>query len=183
MTTVKKLKKFQVDNDVLEAKYHKETAYPDASNVSSVFFGNINAPYQTTILINPQCSHCRDLFEKVEPLLRKKSKKIGVRFILLSFRPQNDYACKLFIAAKQQMSEEKALELYSLWFGDRSNQNETFAQSCGLELNHEKVVSEYELHKRWTKENNLHSTPFVLINNHTLPGMYEIEDIEKMDEI
>lgn len=181
--TVQKLKKFQVDNDILKAKCIKEEKYSDSLDASSVFYGDLNAVHHVTILLNPHCPHCRDFHKKIEPLLQKDSLKIGIRFIFISFGPQYDYACRIFIAAYQQMSKRNAIRLLSLWFDDMFNNNEDFAQKHGLDINHVDVVCEYERHKRWAAYNHLHKTPYVLVNDYVLPDIYEVEDIEKMDEI
>lgn len=182
-STVQKLRMFQVDNDILKAKYTKEEKYTDTSIVSSVFFGNPHASYQITIVSNPYCPHCRDLHNKIEPLLRKEDLHIGVRYIFLSFDSEYDYASKIFIAAYQQMRKDDALNLYSSWFENLAISDESFAQKKRLYIDSEDVVHEYEHHKQWTSENQVHKTPYVLVNNHHMPSIYEIEDIEKMDEL
>lgn len=181
--TVQIMRRFQVDNDVFKAKYIKEKVFSDASTISSVFFGDVQAQYKLTIVSNPYCSHCRDLHNKIDTIIRKKDLRISIRFIFLSFAPQYDYACKILIAAYHQMNKEETLDIYSSWYMNLGKNDETFAQDYGLDINSEDVTREYELHKRWTLENKVQKTPYVLVNNHVLPSIYTIEDLEKMDEI
>lgn len=180
---LQKLKSFQVDNDVLKAKYMKEQEYTDASNISSIFWGDINALQQITIVLNPHCGHCKDTFKKIVPLLRKQNLRMGIRLIFLSFGSAYDDACKLLIAAYYKQDKEIAINFYSKWFDNISQDVDALAQSFNLDINYIDITREYENHKHWTKENKINKTPSILINSHLLPAAYKIEDLEKMDEI
>lgn len=178
-----KLKKFQVDNDVLVAKYMKENGCSDLSNGCTVFWGNPNAMHQIIIVLNPHCSHCVKMFKKIEPLMRKDNLRLGIHLVFLSFGAEYDDTCKLLIAAYQQMGKEKALDLFYSWFDDISQDVGELIEMVGLDINHENVQHEYEQHIHWTSKNNIKKTPYVLVNGHVLPSVYEIEDLEEMDEI
>lgn len=180
---LQKLNAFQVDNDVLKAKYMKEEEYSDVSNISSVFWGNNNALQQITIVLNPHCGHCKETFKRVVPLLRKQTLKIGVRFVFLSFGTRYDDACKLLIAAYHKQDKETVINFYSKWFDNISQDVSVLAQSFNLDINSIDIVREYERHRQWIIENHINKTPYVLINGHVLPAIYKIEDLEKMDEI
>jgi hypothetical protein len=182
-STVCRLRKFQVDNDVLKVKYLKESKCSDASDYSSVFWGDLNAMYQVTIISNPYCPHCRDYHKKIEPLLRKDNLHIGIRFIFISFGSQYDDACKLFIAAGKQLKKSDALDLYSAWFEMMPSRCDEFSQAKKFNIDSEDIAHEFELHEQWSKENDMNRTPVVLVNGYILPDIYEIEDINMMDEI
>ncbi len=178
-----KLKKFQVDNDVLVAKYIKEDKISDVTNKSSLFWGDLNAKHQITIVLNPHCGHCKKIYNKMESLLQKDNIQLGIRFVFLSFGAEFDETCKFLIAAYQQMEKKKALGVYSLWFNNSAQNIETLIQTSELTVNNDSVVQEYERHKQWTSANNIRRTPYILINGHVLPSLYKIEDLEMMDEI
>lgn len=178
-----KLKKFQVDNDVLAAKYIKEYKISDTTDKSSLFWGDLNAKHQITIVLNPHCGHCKKIYKRMESLLHKDGIQLGVRFVFLSFGAEYDETCKFFIAAYQQMEKKKALDVYSLWFNGIYKDIETLIHSSGLTVNDDSVVQEYERHKQWTATNNIRRTPYILINGHVLPSIYEIEDLEMMDDL
>lgn len=180
---LQKLKTFIVDNDVLMAKYVKEEKCSDVTGISSVFWGKADAFQQITIVMNPNCIHCSKQFKKIEPLLRKENLRFGIRMVFLSFGSGYDDACKFLIAVFQKLGKEKALEIYSKWFNNISQDINQVILSSGVCINHEIVVNEYEQHKQWTSDNHINRTPFVLINGHILPSIYEIEDFEEMDEI
>ncbi|WP_288276072.1 vitamin K epoxide reductase family protein [uncultured Prevotella sp.] len=182
-STVQKLKKFQVDNDIFKALYSKGTKYSDASDISSVVFGDKDSNYQLTIVSNPNCSHCRDLHRKIEPLLRKEKMRIGIRFVFLSFGPQYDNACKLLIAARQQLDKTETLNLYSAWYDKKPNRYEDFLMPYEVDIECEDVNSEFARHKQWALENNIHETPFILVNGYVLPDIYDLEDLDKIDEL
>jgi hypothetical protein len=179
----RKMKVFQVDNDVLKAKYTKEEKCSNATSISSIFWGNQDALQQITIVMNPLCSHCSKQFKKIEPLLQKENLKLGIRVVFLSFGSGYDDACKFFIAAYQELGKDKALEIYSKWFSNISQDINQFILSTGININHNSVINEYSQHKQWASDNHINRTPYVLVNGHILPSIYEINDLEEMDEI
>lgn len=179
----RKLNMFQVDNDVLKAKYSKQKKYLDSKDFSTIHFGDINSMYQITILSNPRCSHCAKLHKEIEPLLLNKKLNFGIRFVFLSFGPEFDYACKLFIAAKHQLDKEKAIKVFSYLFENPQLQNDNPLTKFNINIDDEKVIKEYEMHKKWVAANQLKATPTILINGYTIPEPYEIKDFNKMDEL
>jgi protein-disulfide isomerase len=183
MMIKQKLNMFKVDNDVLKAKCAKQFKYTDAKEISTLFFGNKKSIYQITILTNPKCSHCAKLHKEIEPLLHNRHINLGIRFVLISFGPEYDYACKLFIAAKQQLKDDEVIRVISSWFEAPQRHDESFIKSFGLNIDDDNVLEEYELHKKWVNENHLNSTPTVLINGYMIPDPYEIKDINNMEEL
>lgn len=179
----KELSYFKFDNDVLKAKYTKEMRMTDVSEASSILFGASNALYQITIVSNPMCSHCADLHKKVAPLMVKQDSRIGIRFVFVSFNRKYDECCKFLIAAGQQMKQNEAAELFSVWYDNYKNYDINIKSRFDLDLNHEKVISEYESHKKWVKNNNLDKTPIVIVNGYIMPDSYDITDLEYMDRL
>jgi hypothetical protein len=108
---------------------------------------------------------------------------LGIRFVLISFGPEYYYACKLFIAAKQQLKDDELIRVISSWFEAPQRHDESFIKSFGLNIDDDNVLEEYELHKKWVNENHLNSTPTVLINGYMIPDPYEIKDINNMEEL
>lgn len=179
----RKIKTFKVDNDILKAKYMKEEKYADATAVSSVFWGKEEAPHQVTVVINPHCSHCRKIFRQIKPLLQKDNLRIGIRMVFLSFSRDYDNGCLFFIAAYQKYGPKKALDIYSKWFDDITQEVNTLIMDYELDINHDKVEKEYAQHMQWTFTDHVNRTPFVLVDGHILPSVYDIDDLEEMDEI
>lgn len=178
-----KLNMFLVDNDVLNAKCKKQEELLDSKIYSTIHFGNIKSPYQLTVLTNPHCPHCAKLHKEIESVLYKKQRiNIGIRFLFVSFGKEFDSACKLLIAARQQLTEKNALEIYSLWFEKKQIEIEFFIRTYGLDLEDVKVIKEFEEHKKWVLANHANKTPLVLLNGYVLPDIYEIKDIDNMDE-
>lgn len=81
------------------------------------------------------------------------------------------------------MQREKVVDIYSTWFENPGYNDDTFTQRYGLNIDSDDITHEYEFHKRWTSDNNVHLTPCVIINNHALPSIYKIEDLEELDEL
>lgn len=103
-------------------------------------------------------------------------------FVFHSSTSSYDDVCKMLIAAKQQLDTDGALKVFSKWFDNISQDVNFIVQNSGLDIYNKNVHKEYERHKQWISNNSINKTPYVLINNHFLPNLYQVEDIENIDE-
>ena len=145
---------------------------------STLIFGNPDARQTFTILSNPYCWPCAMMHRHIKDW-PDGDKKIQCVFISVS--PEREIINRNFIAAYQQLGQEKAWEIMCGWFESEKEKGELYFKGFGLDVTTEEVEMEMERHRTWHKATRFTGTPVVLLNGHELRPPYSIDDYVYMN--
>lgn len=145
---------------------------------STLIFGNPDARQTFTIMSNPYCWPCAMMHRHIKDWPGDDKK---IQCVFISVSQEREIINKYFIAAYQQLGQEKAWKLMCGWFDGGKEQEEQYFENCGLDLTTEDVRKEMERHRKWHEKNRFAGTPVVLLNGHELQPPYSIDDYVYMN--
>lgn len=168
-----RLAALRTKNDVFQTLLQHETHYSIAQ-ASNLLFGSPNASMFITVYSNPYCNPCARMHKRLHCL---DAADCCIQYIFTSFATEYESINKYLIAAYQTYGPDKALEIFDAWYGKEGVRDETFFDGMQLDINHPRVLEEFNQHEVWRKESKLHATPTILVNGYKLPEGYQIEDL------
>lgn len=145
---------------------------------STMIFGNPDARRTFTIMSNPYCWPCAMMHRHVKDWPGDDK---TLQCVFLAVSPDREIINRYFIAAYQQLGQEKSWELISGWFDGGREKEERYFENSGLDISTEEVQEEVERQKRWCAANRFAGTPVVLLNGHELRPPYSIDDYVYMN--
>ncbi|MCM1142994.1 MAG: thioredoxin domain-containing protein [Muribaculum sp.] len=146
----------------------------DAKIYSAIKFGNTISKTKITIFSNLFCEPCTDLHKGITRLLNHDCE---VNYFFTFFKEEQSIAIKYIIAAYFQFGASKAWDILNGWYELQYKEIDYFKQ-FHLNINTKQVAEEYIQQQKWIKANKLEGTPTIIVNNHILPSIYELSDLE-----
>ena len=158
-----------VFNSLLLHSYKVDDIYK-----SILTFGSVSSQTKITILSNPFCNPCSELHRKLTNLIRHDC---YIEYFFTYFDKEKSLANRYIIASYLQMGEDFTWKLLNNWYSLK-HKNLVFFQQFNFDIDNESVLKEFHNHEEWTIQNNLDSTPAILVNSHLLPYIYDLNDLE-----
>lgn len=176
---IHKMNNLKMMDEVFEGLLKNSDYYEVDESVSQIVFGNPDAEMQITVISNPHCEPCGKAHEQLDKLMDTLGDRACIRFVFINFKSENfNNSGKFLISAYLNSDEQTAKDIYYKWFtGEKYKVHKTYEQ-YGFDMEAEEVVRLQERHEQWSKENNIPSTPTILINGYKLyRQVYNIEDL------
>lgn len=131
---------------------------------------------ELTMIINPLCSPCmKETRTVLEILNRKRYTNLSVIFLTDPKAKTEVDQAKILITEAIDGNLAKTLEKYSNQFPAINETN----SNRSIHLDAQKIL---DTHFNWCKKNNYLSTPKLFLNNHELPSLYSVKDIDFLIE-
>ncbi|WP_373810682.1 vitamin K epoxide reductase family protein [Porphyromonas macacae] len=178
ITNVKyEINHIKFDEYVFGVLLNKQPYYKGIESYSQILLGNRFSKNMITILINPHCTPCAKIHKQLNSLLERKS-NVCIQYIFSSSYESLDISQKFLIATYLQ-EKSKTIEVYDEWFEyGKLDKEKFFKKYATIDIDDNRVLQEYSLHKQWIAESHLNVTPTILFNGHKLPDNYSIEDLD-----
>ncbi len=175
---MQELNSLKTNDVVFNAIIKQQQKYEIDKSVTNLKFGNPNSKITLTIISNPHCNPCSKMHKEIEELLKTEWNKICIEFIFSSFRAELDKSNKYLIAIYLHSNAQKAIKIFSEWFKyGNVNKEFFFFKYQHLYFNKKSIDKEFYRHKNWLVENNITSTPTILINGYKLTNKYNLKDL------
>lgn len=173
-----KYNSLRIDETLFRARLMKQNCHETNREFSSIIWGNEKAKNLITIITNPHCGPCAVMHKRIKELIDKIGDKVCVQYIFSSFSEELESSEKFLIAVylSNNIGEEDKERIFDEWFEYGKFQREDFFRKHNLNLEDQLVLTEYEKHKLWNKNNQISGTPTILINGYEMPQEYTIED-------
>lgn len=192
------LNAIKASSDFFIQSIKKEPFYLVSDKNSKIIFGNKNSSFRITILLNPHCNPCKEIYNKANELINLHGDKISIQFIFSSSNIKLNLSSKLLVAIYLNTNQDIARKIFTDWFTgeerqfysmnaiseDKYNKWAKKEITKYSDLNHKDfdvnkdyINIEFSRHESWKHEMDLKSTPFILINGYKLPDYYKLEDI------
>lgn len=148
-------------------------------DTSNIFWGNRDAKTLITIVTNPHCSPCAIMHKRVEKLLERTGRQIGVQYIFTSFSEELESSSNFLVSVylSEEIDLEEKKEIYRKWFEEGRYDRKAFWEKYNLQTDYKKVKSEIDKHEQWEGMKMVYGTPTIFINGYQLPDQYQIDDL------
>ncbi|WP_126653653.1 vitamin K epoxide reductase family protein [Chryseobacterium aureum] len=149
-------------------------------------FGNEKADQTLTFVTNPFCKHCKEFYPVFLKLVRKYSDEMRINVFFdvdLGRDDLDNRTVHLNLTHIYINSENKIefLEALSNWYdvqGYSENKNGWYEKYSKYFGNSEVALTLLKGHENWVKNNSVHFTPNIFINDAEYPVQYERADLE-----
>ncbi len=165
------------NDDVFKILRYKQKHFNVDKCTSKIMFGNSKASKTITLLINPHCSPCAKMHQRIQRVLNLLGDKACIQYVFSSFNDELLFSNRFLIATYFQKSKSEVESIYNKWFEWGRFNPQDFCVKYNLDLNTLEVETELENHELWKTENKLQETPLVLLEGYTLPEQYDVEDL------
>ena len=139
-------------------------------------FGNPDAPWQLTAVINPYCNRCAIDFLRIYSLLKQQPDNFGVslRIMHQSQLLHQQTARILLGACLDEPVANIRLKMLKDWFA--KPQLRTWARKWRVTTNYLEDTRAI-LHQDWGNRNGIRFTPSIFVNGAPLPEPYQLKDL------
>ncbi len=145
-----------------------------------IILGNLNAPYQITVLTNPFCGFCKDAFKSYLKIIQSHSDDIK---IILRFNggienldnPSTKISARL-IELYHEKGKDTFAKIYTDWFENRDIIS--WLKRYGEPEYQNAILNILKNQEDWGKKNNLTYTPATVLNKTVYPKNYSYEDLQ-----
>lgn len=172
----------KANENIFAALLKEQPRYQVPFKYSRVEFGNPKSNLLITVLTNPHCNPCAKMHERINKLL-KENNHIVVQYIFSSFSSELEVSARYLIAVSQQKNNEERDKIYTEWFEKGKIDKEKFFLKHPVNMDENLVIEEFNRHKVWIKNAQLHATPIPLVNGYKLPESYQLEDLKYFTEL
>jgi uncharacterized membrane protein len=173
---VSQLLKFKGNQDIFESLLVKQPRTIIPKNIKQLYFGNPDAQMQITIISNPTCPPCAKNHAIAEQLLNENSENIGLNLMWYASAEDemiNTKVAQYFTEIYEQKGKETCIETMNDWFAKKNFDSlKSQVESVSADS-----IEEVRKMYQFCKEDQISHTPYILINNHLLPDLYELSDI------
>ena len=176
------LNSIKADEEIFVALLKKQLRY-DTDCHSVIRFGNPSGPLQLTVLSNPYCNPCALMHKRIEQLLQKTNNRIGIQYMLASFKEEWNITNKYLIAACLANNGGSVMQVITDWFENGKPLRDDYFKDWGLDPENAEVEAEFQKHEDWRKKSQISGTPTVLVHGYKLPENYKIEDLQNFIDI
>lgn len=158
---------------------HQPTVTCDSAT-SSLIFGKIqkNKPV-ITVLSNLYCHPCAQAQQQLKKL---EEDGLCIQYVLTAFNETlavaNRYVVALYLKTGAKYTWQKLNEWHTLKEGQRTRA--FFHEVSDEEARSPEVEAEIQREAAWCADNHFAATPTILVDGHTLPTQYSVEDLAKI---
>lgn len=164
----------KMNNEVFLTLLKTQFSYNVDKDASNILLGNPKASFKITVFSNPYCNPCARMHKRLH---RLDGTDCCIQYIFTSFKPEWDNINKYLIAVYQTRGSDETMKILDDWYEGGKKDMENYFTDKHLDIQDEKVVAEFDLHKAWRKETKLNATPTLLVNGYVLPSEYQLEDL------
>lgn len=126
-----------------------------------------------TVVSNPYCDPCARMHKRLAAL---RTMGFGIRYVLTAFDESLLADNERFMAYAVCHDEDDVWALLTKWF-DKGRSNATkFWENNQIEVT-DSAKKRTLNHLAWCTKHQFYSTPTILVDNHPLPSLYEVEDL------
>lgn len=172
----------KANENIFAALLKEQPRYQVSFKYSRVLFGNPKSNLLVTVITNPHCNPCAKMHERINKLL-KNNNHIVVQYIFSSFSSELEVSARYLIAVSQQKSNEERDMIYTEWFEKGKINKEKFFLKHPVNMDENLVIEEFNRHKVWIENAQLHATPIPLVNGYKLPESYQLEDLKYFTQL
>jgi glutaredoxin len=173
---IAQLLKFKGNQDIFESLLVKQPRTIIPKNIKQLHFGNPDAQTQITIISNPTCPPCAKNHAIAEQLLNENPENIGLNLMWYASAEDemiNTKVAQYFTEIYDQKGKETCIETMNDWFAKKNFDSlKSQVESVSADS-----IEEVRKMYQFCKEDQISHTPYILINNHLLPDLYELSDI------
>jgi protein-disulfide isomerase len=174
------LKKWKTDAGLFMTQWQQEERVDTTIWENDLILGDINAPILITVACNPYCGPCVKAHIQLDELLHHFPKKVKVLVRLLcnsdAEKDKRTIAVKAILQQaatlqnntelQQMLTDWFAWMNYEKWITKWQPDNST------------DVYSRLQEHNKWVEHSAVQFTPTFFINGRSLPGRYNLKDVE-----
>lgn len=140
---------------------------PPASKIDLIVKDGTN---NVLLVANPKCSPCINKLRKILTIIsRKRYTSLSIVFLTDEGDTDSINLAKYLIIESMQKDAYQVLKAYADSFPSFKRTSIDDSSS---------VISIIQSHRKWCRDNEIDSTPQVLVNGHILPSMYSIDDLD-----
>lgn len=146
-------------------------------SLNAISIGTSGADLHLTVITNPQCKNCADAHKLIHEIYKKYRNNIYIDFrFLVPYNMNNiDYlVSQRLMEINEAALEKEFLEAYNHWF---ETQTELWFHTWGYPKDDAKG-QELKSHTKWCLDNDIASTPRMILNGRLIPDVYHYKDIE-----
>lgn len=187
LTQQKELKEFQFKSTRFMRNYEvfrnsllttDKTNYQPLTS-GNILLGNQNASLKIILVTNPFCGYCSEAHNVIEEILKKHKDSISVDFRFNFDASQSD---EEYVKVHQKLiriyfdnGQEAFLKSLHDWF-EQKNHNKLFVSDKSV-ITDMKINLILEEQFVMNRVNNILFTPFIIINQHQFPQMYDRKEL------
>jgi len=181
--------------DVFEALLQQQRKLDTIPFEEDLQLGNPDAYLQIMVACNPYCRPCAQTHKVLHGLVEKSDVGLTIRFMVKTGNKKNmklqaaEYILQLLSYQTIEYKRKALNDWYELMNLERFKEMYPINESNEMQLidgipgsvngsPSPKEKMGLELHERWTKENNIASTPTIFINGYELPKQYSAADLK-----
>jgi protein-disulfide isomerase len=144
-------------------------------NTSKIIVGKPDSKIKLTLIVNLSCIYCIKINKIIYKLLKKYPQDLSIQFIFLTQKndkkqiPYIKYLLYLYL----NKGSEKFLKEYNNWFNKTKLRIQL--KNHNNDLVYDTIIDN---HRDWCVENEILTTPSILINRKRFPSFYHPNDIE-----
>ena len=162
------------NDEVITAIEGKAPTYlTDSEKCSAITFGRPDASYHITIFSNPYCGPCADMHWKIKDF---PNLSVRITYVFTYFSEDKSDINKLFIAAYQQLGENRAWDILTEWYDGGKEKGRAFFDQFNLNVDDSNVEKEFLKQKEWRHDERLHATPTVIVNDREVVAPYTVDE-------
>ncbi|WP_185288883.1 vitamin K epoxide reductase family protein [Chryseobacterium lactis] len=158
----------------------------DTGFSSAFVFGNENSDQNLTFVTNPFCKHCKEFYPVFMKLVQKYSDELRINIFFdidFSRNDQDNRTVHINLSNIYIKSENKTefLEALSGWYdvqGYSENKERWYKKYDKYFGNPEDAITVLKGHEKWVRDNGVHFTPNIFLNDREYPIQYERADLE-----
>ena len=168
------LNRFRSDAAIFEAKLNEAPLHELATDVRPIVLAEGETGKPTiTVVSNPFCQPCSLLHQRLNAL---RNDGFRIQYVLTSFNQSLFTANEKIAAYAEQLSPESMWQFLDEWFTiGRKRPKEYWNRKPITVTGKARLRAEAQFN--WCREQQLYTTPTILVNQRLLPDLYEVEDI------
>lgn len=174
------LQSFKRSSQLFLPAYQNATLLDDTTikNVPQILSGNSESFVQLTLITNPLCKACSEAHKSIEALCKKYDIKVRLVFFVPEEQSQEtkgNIAKWLFYQYIED--EKKGNEIISQWYQQPDFSSINFLNNFTC-TEFDRCRDYLNIQYKWCIENEITTTPTILINNKRISSLYTVEDLK-----
>lgn len=174
------LKRLKYDPGVFNAVLHKQRNVHEGAAGLGIVLGNPNAANRILKVCNPYCGPCANVHTPIEELL-ESNPDVQLQIIFTATNDDKDeqkWPVQHLLAIAADNNEPLIKQALDDWYLAPEKNYEHFASRYPMKdmlvLQEGKIEAMHD----WCMKAGIDHTPTIFINNHELPGIYNIHDLK-----
>lgn len=177
----RQLKKWKQDINVFMGLWHQQPLVDCTAWEHELQLGKADAPVQITVACNPYCGPCAVAHEKLDGLIKKYKKLLGVqiRFSINETKEDDVKNNAVRLILQNHVKNNNATNSLTDWFEWKNEEKWKGKYKTDPTIEVRKMLKQ---HENWAKNAEITVTPTFFINGKKLPGQYTLEDLSNLVE-